>query len=425
MKHHLHFSLLAVALLCWPLCSCHDDTTLGMGLQDPSTLFDGIRDTFLVKAQTLHTDSLITSGNSYVLVGQMDDPTFGRTEATAYLQVTTGDNNGLEFDQYCTIDSIVLGLYAQSIYPSTASSYPLHIRVHQLAEPVLSDTSYYYFDTLRAEGSPLFDSTITLTHSDTNRLSLRLDPSLHTLLEGHSYTSSEFREAFKGLRVSLVDDGNPLMVTLNMAASASKIEVYYHYTNAGEERNLIRTLSIGVLNAHFTHYTHNYTGALSRFNTNLKDSLDGSSTIYMDPLAGTYARLDFNAYLDTFRTKHPYATIHRAELLLPAPDADTNIIPTRLLALRRNANGTTSYIADIADTYVGGGYDGTYDKTKKRYRMRITRHIQQLLRNGHDYGTNIIVDSRIITPKHVATNGYDPTATASNPIRVVLIYSEK
>jgi hypothetical protein len=53
--------------------------------------------------------------------------------------------------------------------------------------------------------------------------------------------------------------------------------------------------------------------------------------------------------------------------------------------------------------------------------MRVTRHLQELLRSGVDYGTEIYIDARRSTAYRTVLNGTSTT----NPVKVVFVYSEK
>ena len=61
------------------------------------------------------------------------------------------------------------------------------------------------------------------------------------------------------------------------------------------------------------------------------------------------------------------------------------------------------------------GFDGTYLKDKNCYRLRISRHVQQLLRTQQDYGTLIVLNSRRSSALSVVVN---------KPIRIEFIYTE-
>ena len=70
--------------------------------------------------------------------------------------------------------------------------------------------------------------------------------------------------------------------------------------------------------------------------------------------------------------------------------------------------------------YYTSGVDGNYNSDSNYYRLRVTRYLQDLLRNGGDTGTTLLLDSRLSNASRTFING----PAASNPIRIEFIYSE-
>ena len=75
-KRFFHFAICLSALLILNACD-EKESDLGVDLQDPSTLYEGIVDTAYGTAMTVYDDSLLTSGQSSVLVGCYSDAVFG------------------------------------------------------------------------------------------------------------------------------------------------------------------------------------------------------------------------------------------------------------------------------------------------------------------------------------------------------------
>ena len=108
-----------------------------------------------------------------------------------------------------------------------------------------------------------------------------------------------------------------------------------------------------------------------------------------------------------------------AELILPVTAGDTNILPKRLLAYK-GTQGDFSLVSDAIDANRYSGFDGYFNNDAKYYRMRVVRHLQQLLTAGVDNGTTIAIDSRRSNPKSVVIKG----TTAADRPRITLVYSE-
>lgn len=423
----LPFFLLPLALMFFGACS-EKETDLGIELQDPATFYDGKCDTAYGVACTVFDDSLVTSGWSSLLLGCYSDDVFGQSEAILYTQVCSPNDEGVAFDQYCRIDSVVLSLAISEIYgsiPSSKGYRDLHFEVYQLAEGLMTDSTYYADDELAVSSHCLFNGVVRQEETDTMVVDLKLNNSIISLLDNKTYaTADDFKDAMKGLRIRLVNDGTPQMATVNLAAAATRMTVYYAYQN--EEESIYRTyeFAIGHTVTHFNQYKNHYTGLLSTFNSNHADSLNGNRYLYLSPMGGTNVKLNFNDFIQQFKAAHPYAVIHYAELLLPVSDIAMNEKPAQIAALKYYSNGTVVNIPDMYDAYTYQGFDGTYDADKGYYRLRITQHLQQLIRNGVDYGTLLILNGRRSSAAHTVLNGYDANVTSNNPVRIQFIYSE-
>ena len=117
--------------------------------------------------------------------------------------------------------------------------------------------------------------------------------------------------------------------------------------------------------------------------------------------------------------------MHRGRCrLLPVNNQADTQRPVRILANKRLADGTLTMVTDVnfvSNPYTYAGFDGYFHKDKGYYRLRVTRHLQELLRTGRDYGMDLYIDARRSSAFRTVLNG---TAT-DNPVRVVFVYSEK
>lgn len=426
MKPAFRIQFIAVMAMAMLLASCNEkESMLGAELQDPATLYNGICDTAYGVASTFFDDSLLTSGQSSALIGSFYDPLFGSSEAIFFSQITTTNSSSVEFDQYCSIDSVVLSLSISKLFSESSQSKAykdLHFEVYQLAEPPQKDSAYYAWDNIAVTGNCLFDDVVSLAESDSMVVRMNLNPLFGQYLENHYYASEEeFVNAVKGVRIRLVNDGTPLMATVNLAASGTGMTVYYRYHDT-----ISRTFAfvVGGSAPHFSRFVNNYTGDLSVFNNGAADSLEGSRYLYLTPMGGTTIKADFSQFVANFHSQHPTAIIHHAELLLPVADISPSAKPDLIAALKYTEGGAVINIPDMYDVYTYSGFDGHYDSEKGYYRLRITQHLQKLIGSGVDYGTMLIISGRRSSPEHLVLNGYDNTSTSGNPIRIEFVYSE-
>lgn len=411
------------------LVSCNEkESDLGVDLQDPATLYNGIIDTAYGIAYTVFDDSLLTSGQSNALIGCYSDNVFGMSEGILFTQITTANDGGVEFDQYSHIDSAILSFSLANVYPDATGSksyHNLHFEVYQLAEKLLRDSAYYAFDDVPVNSVCFFDDVVSVAQSDSMVVSMNLNENFLALVRNQRYGSAEeFEEMMKGVRIRLVNDGTPMMATVNLAASATRLTTYYRYINGSD--TIARTYDFVVSQTapHFSRFVNNYSGSLATFNANTADSVDGSRYLYLSPMGGTNIKVNFNAFVQQFSQLHPYAVIHYAELLMPVADIAPADKPDMIVAFKCYNDGTVVSIPDIYDTYTYSGFDGKYNADQGYYRMRITQHLQKIVKSGMDLGTLLVLNGRRSSALRTVINGSDPTMTANHPICIRFVYSE-
>jgi hypothetical protein len=119
--------------------------------------------------------------------------------------------------------------------------------------------------------------------------------------------------------------------------------------------------------------------------------------VYIKPLAGVKAQVDFSDFLRSLATNNLYA-INRAELILQ-PDFSMSYLPNMppaLLLLQTDTNNENYVIIDRYESY----FDGAYNEENGIYSIVITRFIQQELLNYYndinyesEYDLNLIIPS--------------------------------
>ena len=418
MKIYLNLlKQIAVIAACALLATaCADkESSLGINLVDNGMVYHGQQATLhATSAMSVRDDSLLTTNYIYGIIGNYHDATFGQVRASLYTQIALPTNDAdINFTDMI-IDSVILSLYKESIYPDTSHTYNFHFEVMQLNEVLLSDTAYYSTDVLPVNPSAVyFDQDMMVGPTDTI-LRLKLDNSIATILSQHA-TAEEFLQLTKGLRIRLTDAGDEGMLGIKLSSSESLLRVYYR-SSPTDMIGSTYSFQLGIGASRFNHFEHDYTGSVAGGN----DSVDGSQTIYLEPLGGYNILVNFTNDIRSFAAAHPTATIHHAEMLLPlAPTADA-MRPEQLLAMQMDSNKASTYINDLLDPYTLGGFDGKYDAARNCYRIRVTQHVQNMLRRGEDSGTLVLLNNRRNAAPRTVIGG--PSAT--DPIRIEIVYTE-
>lgn len=406
--------------------SCNEkESNIGLDLQDPSTIYNGIADTAYGTAYIVLDDSLLTTGLSSAIIGSGFDADIASTVATFYSNISTPNGGSVAFDENCTIDSVVLSLSISGIYVESAdssSSQDVHFIITQLAHRLDKDSAYYSNSEVELGNTVFYDDIVTVQRGDTMTVNLKLNDVFSTMIANHSFsTSDEFEEAVKGMHIRLASStSNRNYVLVNLSASATRLTAYYTYGSGDSQVPRTYDFAIGTNVTHFSRFEKVFDGECMTFNTNRKDSLS-STTLYLSPLGGTNIRFNIDPFVRQFHKEHPLAIIHYAELVLPVDGAVApKYYPDALAAIKLFGNGVVANIPDMYDPYTYAGFDGTYDAAKGCFRMRITQHLQDLINAGADKGTMVVISGRRTSWQHTVIKD----GTTTNRIRVEFVYSE-
>lgn len=140
-KKHLSFILSFCCFLLVFNCNSEDITSLSVGEDFTSTNIRVLSiDTFAVELSTMKFDSLVTSSQGRLLLGQYNDEHIGTVKASAYLRVHP---SSYYVSDDAVLDSVGLFLgYDQYFYNDTTQTST--INVHKLEEKLTSDDGYLY-----------------------------------------------------------------------------------------------------------------------------------------------------------------------------------------------------------------------------------------------------------------------------------------
>lgn len=410
MKHSpTRLPIALLTLLCLLTTACVDEETdLGANLAGDGARYEGVDTTLYADAAYSFRDTALqTGGYYYNIIGNYSDATFGKVSAELYTQLSLPSRTSTIDFESVEIDSVVLTLVKNALYPDTNGTYSFHFEVRQLAEAVSSSDSIYTMSSTLPVGSeaPYFDQAVTVSATDTVvRLKLSND-----IVEALRYTGDNdgFVAHAKGLRIRIVgESSDPGMLTIDFSATKTRLTAYYRYGERPDTSDYQFSLS-----HRFMHYEHDYTTAVVG-----DDSVPGANALYLEPLGGYSVRVSFDQALSVFRAAHPRAVIHHAELLLPLATGDYGTPPERVVAYKAVTSGTEPYIAD----YLLAGVDGYYHSDANQYRLRVTQHVQGLLRDGIDRGTTLVINSRRSTATRTVLCG----TTTGNRVKIALTYSE-
>ena len=212
-------------------------------------------DTVTVDMSTINFDSLVTSGQSRILIGNYDDPIYGKVKSNSYFQLSSNsytlNSSGSDTDApNYVFDSISMILkYDNYYYGDTAKvqTFDIH-RLTQKVKPNTDDKSFYNNSTLSYSEESL--GTISYKPRPTEKDSINIKMSdefgaaLFQKLKKKEITGLDsFTEYLKGL-VLVPSTGNASNV-IGFNISESKVRMYYSkYMADTEETPYILDFSI-------------------------------------------------------------------------------------------------------------------------------------------------------------------------------------
>ena len=399
-------ALVSLLLLSWVACKPESGNISleGQGNANQLTLYRS--DTFSVYASTVREDSLPGNGLSYALLGAMNDPSLGPSQASVFASISLIEPNS-DFPNTKDPDSAVLFIpvvEGLNFYGNRSTEQVL--RVHPLLEDIESGKTYYQ------QIAPSYDAAIyseyrgtlfslyrdSLPYRKTNlapesglRITLSADMAkkLMTLPKSAYTTNDELAKYFPG--IAIVPQNTDLapgnggfgvfdLHTIGSMAYRAKILLYYDDTSTfvfgfdGKSQTTTSgqvgphpsavTLQINNPNAH---YPQTYVQALGGLKTWLRfPSL--YSLIQNGNVAINKAELVLHAS-EWFSTSNSFYSAPRLNLFQP-------------LTVGQDAAGNLSIFSDrnaLIEDGTSAGFGGIYNESNQTYKFTITRHFQNLL----------------------------------------------
>jgi hypothetical protein len=228
-------------------------------------------DTVTIDVSTIKLDSLVTSRESRILVGNYDDPIFGKVKADSYFQVSTtafnlySQNSDTDATGY-VFDSIAMILkYDDYYYADTTKVQTLNIhRVLKKFKPNVEDDSFYNNSTLNYNPTSL--GTITYRPKPIGKDSINVKLSndfgleLFNKFKNNEITSSEeFADYLKGFVITSASNTSTSVIGFNLS---SFLRLYYSKGKSASEDYYMMDFSISDASKQFNAISADRAGTL-------------------------------------------------------------------------------------------------------------------------------------------------------------------
>jgi len=402
------------------LAGCTESTTVGGEIldQDQSALL--AIDTFTIRTATRTQDEIVVHSPTVqfdnYLCGHFEDPVFGTVKADFYAQFRVNEIALPVFPDTATYDSLILTLEynLDGIYGDSTAEHQFEI-YRITTDPVVADT-FTSDDELPIESDVLatisfspdfsekFDfSTIveidtSMTPSDTiyatinPSLSIRLDDLIEELVQINTddldQTNEDFLANFGGLAIRPVGGPTGSMLSFDIGATQTGLQLHYQTEDEGEVTNLLYEYNITTASVRFSSFDNDPSAAIVAAEAGGFEG--GKTQTYIQGMNGPNTVIQL-PYITNFKD---IVLVNHAELTLTiqeAPDGNVDLYPpvTQIIVLYENAEGNFITIDDFLFTFNGVGlsvfggqpesFTGPNGETLSRYRMKISGHLQRMI----------------------------------------------
>lgn len=321
----LIFTLFIVA------CTKISYTDLGNGIIPP---IDGVntKDTFFnVVTKNYLGDSIFVYKTDEHIVGNTNDPQFGKTSATVYTELMPGffPYTYLAPKDSLTLDSVVLVLSYKGTWGDSMQN--LRLKVHEISQSnklrnnstnndtIYNNRKFFNYEPIELgsvviDPRRLNDSVYTRNEAAKGQIRIKLSSIFGNKLlkvydSSNVYKSdTTFRNNFAGFAV--VADagfGGNALIRLNLQDTNTKVAIYYKYKHAGLTDTTISYFRPGFTTSSHNYIKRDYIGAeINNFITSTNTS---DSVVYLQAGPGTWTKVTIPGL-----SNMPNKIIHRAEL---------------------------------------------------------------------------------------------------------------
>lgn len=383
-------------------CS-QDEFNIGSGFVESNSSITLI-DTFQVELSTVLFDSLETSGDTVMLVGNYSDTLFGRITCNSVFEIGIPEEKYFEendvFDSLCLILQPTDYFYGDTLQNHSFSIHRLLSDLEKYSDGYLYNTTNVNFES-EAMGNyqwfprPLYTDTV----------SIRLDDSFgrelfEIYLSSEDFsTISEFLEYFKGLYIQSDTINTNSVIAFN--ASTVKMRMYYHRFDEYIE-NLVLDFPINNTDEQFNQIktdfsTSNYLSEI-RLNSNEIKANQTGNLSFMQGGTGLIQKALFPSIGELLNYEN--GALLKAELeIIPEKTSYQDIsLPQRLVLYKTDKYNNFLDIVTDQDGYTVYGtltYDEFYYENTS-YTFNITEYINDQIDNKYfdpNHGLLVVLGS--------------------------------
>ncbi len=340
-------------------------------------------DTFSVKLSTMKFDSITTSTNDRLLVGNYQDDTMGTLNAATYVQMTP---TSYYLDNDATLDSITLVLGYDSYYYNDTTQVAT-VNVHKLTEKMTSDDDYFYNTTVTPYETEVLKtlSYYPTPNKDSLVVTLPYDfgEELFNGIRDNDITDEEsLYQKLKGLTVQPGTNDNGAVIGFSTATSSSYLRFYYTIPDELETDEYTYDMTI---NSYYNKINSDVTGLPLEAITDQEDNLESSDSnhiTYNQCGTGYVTKIEFPSIKNLFNIGSDGTILDAVLYIEPNSTAHTDIQPlseTLLLYTIDQNNDLASQVSNSVDVVTAGITDENTEFNELTYTVPVIDFIDQKL----------------------------------------------
>ncbi len=403
-----------ILLFVLTLFSCGTDTDTGeftvgsdyLALSNKVIMID----TVTVDMSTINFDSLVTSNKSRILIGNYDDPIFGKVKSDSYFQLSGSyyalNSSGSDTESVNYVfDSISMILkYDKYYYGDTTKVQTFN--VHRLLQKVKAntdDSNFYNNSALNYSSESLGKISFIPRPTQKDSLNIKMDKefgeALFQRIKKREITDFDsFTEYLKGL--VLVPETSNSSSVIGFSAGNSKIRMYYSKYKADEDEvSYYLDFSIVDKTKQFNSISLNKTGTLLQnlpiSSSNLSSNLTNNQG-FIQSGTGVACRVEF-PNIKQFKNISTNGAIVNAELFLkPVNNSYSEKYPladSLSVYVGDNLNRISGTLVNSAGTTVYGLLNKKSDEFNENlgYTIPIGAFLQKEMLKASDSRSSLIL----------------------------------
>lgn len=327
-------------------------------------------------------DSILTSTDSYGLIGFYKDSAIGSTAASHYVQYNTPEQL-VETDRTARFDSLVLLLYSDSLYYGDTSSQ-LQLSVHRLSENIRSENSQFYnSSSFPYESSPFGAYKGIFRPNSGDSIRIKLQPEfgqeLFTMIQNRNeliLTQAKFENWFKGIYIQADSTGSNVIFKIkkNMV-----LRLYYSEDEAVRKEKFIDFLP-SAAPYQFNHFKQNFSGSpFAELASNKEVAIPSATTsILLQSFSNIRSYVRFSG-LNEIKKTAGYVKVLNAQLEIKPVTGSfvPSELPSQLHLYIRDVNNSISGPLSYSDNSIQTGdlsIDSDFGKDT-RYLYDVTSYV--------------------------------------------------